>query len=166
METLEFLLEVKKLRFNRDEKKGARIFFRLLKYTSLAMFMLAIFTFSMKALLFSFASAFLMAVLTVSGAVREADRLSSLAGHLRSLGLGLKESAKAISRISLNDIEMLEKAEVSEEARNRLLELAARALAYDSLNERTQTLRRMRGIVENARVDGWGKFEVDIRPKS
>ena len=61
---------------------------------------------------------------------------------------------------------MLEKAEVSEEARNRLLELAARALAYDSLNERTQTLRRMRGIVENARVDGWGKFEVDIRPKS
>lgn len=166
METLEFLSEVKKLRFNRDEKKGARIFFRLLKYISLAMFMFAIFTFSMKALLFSFTSAFLMAVLTVSGAAREADRLSSLTNHLRSLGLSLKESAKAISRISLNDIEMLEKAEVSEEARDRLLELAARALAYDSLNERTQALRRMRGIVENAKVDGWGKFEVDIKSKS
>lgn len=166
METLEFLSEVKKLRFDRNEGKGTKIFFKFLKYTSLAMFMLAIFTFSMKALLFSFASAFLMAILTVSGAVREADRLSSLTGHLRSLGLSLKESAKAISRISLNDIEMLEKAEVSEEARDRLLEIAARALAYDSLNERTQALRRMRGIVENARVDGWGKFEVDIRPKS
>lgn len=166
METLEFLSEVKKLRFNRDEKKGARIFFRLLKYTSLAMFMLAIFTFSMKALLFFFASAFLMAVLTVSGAVKEADRLSSLAGHLRSLGLGLKESAKAISRISFNDIEMLEKAEVSEEARDRLLELAARALAHDRLKERSQALKKMRGIVENARFNGWGKFEVDIRPES
>ena len=166
METLEFLSEVKKLRFNRNEKKGARIFFKLLKYTSLTMFMLAVFTFSMKALLFSGASAFLMAILTVSGAVREADRLSSLTNHLRSLGLGLKESAKAISRISLNDIEMLEKAEVSREARDRLLELVARALTYDSLNERMQALRRMRGIVENAKVDGWGKFEVDIRSKS
>ncbi len=166
METLEFLSEVKKLRFNRDEKKGARIFFRLLKYTSLAMFILAIFTFSMKALLFSFAPAFLMAVLTVSGAAREADRLSSLTGHLRSLGLSLRESAKAISRISVNDIEMLEKAEVSEEARDRLLEIAARALAYDSLKERAKALKKMRGIVENARFDGWGKFEVDIRPES
>lgn len=166
METLEFLSEVKKLRFNRDEGKGARILFRLLKYTSLAMFILAIFTFSMKALLFSFASAFLMAILTVSGAVKEADRLSSLTNHLRSLGLGLKESAKAISRISFNDIEMLEKAEVSEEARDRLLELAARALAHDRLNERTRALRRMRSIVENARVDGWGKFEVDIKTES
>lgn len=153
METLEFLSEVKKLRFNRDEKKGARIFFRLLKYTSLAMFMLAIFTFSMKALLFSFASAFLMAVLTVSGAVREADRLSSLAGHLRSLGLSLRESAKAISRISVNDIEMLEKIEVSNEARDRLLEIVARALTYDSLDERTQILKRMRYIVENTRIE-------------
>lgn len=166
METLEFLSEVKKLRFGRDEGKGARILFRLLKYTSLAMFMFAIFTFSMKALLFSFASAFLMAILTVSGAVKEADRLSSLAGHLRSLGLGLRESAKAISRISLKDIEMLEKAEVSEEARDRLLEIAARALAYDSLKERAKALKKMRRIVENARVDGWGKFEVDIRSKS
>ena len=153
METLEFLSEVKKLRFNRDEKKGTRIFFRLLKYTSLAMFMLAIFTFSMKALLFSFASAFLMAVLTVSGAVREADRLSSLAGHLRSLGLSLRESAKAISRISVNDIEMLEKIEVSNEARDRLLEIVARALTYDSLDERTQILKRMRYIVENTRIE-------------
>ena len=166
METLEFLSEVKKLRFNRDEGKGARILFRLLKYTSLAMFILAIFTFSMKALLFSFASAFLMAILTVSGAVKEADRLSSLTNHLRSLGLGLKESAKAISRISVNDIEMLEKIEVSNEARDRLLELAARALAHDRLNERTRALRRMRSIVENARVDGWGKFEVDIKTES
>ena len=166
METLEFLSEVKKLRFSRDEKKRAGIFFKLLKYTSLAMFILAIFTFSMKALLFSFTPAFLMAVLTVSGAVREADRLSSLTGHLRSLGLSLKESAKAISRISLKDIEMLEKAEVSEEARDRLLELAARALAYDSLKERAQALKKMRRIVENARLDGWGKFEVDIRYKS
>lgn len=153
METLEFLSEVKKLRFNRDEGKGARILFRLLKYTSLAMFMLAIFTFSMKALLFSFASAFLMAVLTVSGAVREADRLSSLAGHLRSLGLSLRESAKAISRISVNDIEMLEKIEVSNEARDRLLEIVARALTYDSLDERTQILKRMRYIVENTRIE-------------
>lgn len=166
METLEFLSEVKKLRFDRNEGKGTKIFFKFLKYTSLAMFMLAIFTFSMKALLFSFASAFLMAILTVSGAVREADRLSSLTGHLRSLGLGLKESAKAISRISLNDIEMLEKAEVSNEARDRLLEIAARALAYDSLKERTQALKRMKNIVENAKIDGWGKFEVDIRLKS
>lgn len=166
METLEFLSEVKKLRFDRNEGKGTKIFFKFLKYTSLATFILAIFTFSMKPLLFSFASAFLMAVLTVSGAVKEAGRLSSLTNHLRSLGLSLRESAKAISRISLNDIEMLEKAEVSEEARDRLLELAARALAYDSLNERAQALRRMRGIVENARVDGWGKFEVDIRHKS
>ena len=153
METLEFLSEVKKLRFNRDEKKRARILFRLLKYTSLAMFMLAIFTFSMKALLFSFASAFLMAVLTVSGAVREAYRLSSLAGHLRSLGLSLRESAKAISRISVNDIEMLEKIEVSNEARDRLLEIVARALTYDSLDERTQILKRMRYIVENTRIE-------------
>ena len=166
METLEFLSEVKKLRFDRNEGKGTKIFFKFLKYTSLAMFMLAIFTFSMKALLFSFASAFLMAILTVSGAVKEADRLSSLTNHLRSLGLGLKESAKAISRISFNDIEMLEKAEVSEEARDRLLELAARALAHDRLNERTRALRRMRSIVENARVDGWGKFEVDIKTES
>lgn len=166
METLEFLSQVKKLRFGRNEGKGTKIFFRFLKYTSLAMFILAIFTFSMKALLFSFASAFLMAILTVSGAVKEADRLSSLTNHLRSLGLGLKESAKAISRISFNDIEMLEKAEVSEEARDRLLELAARALAHDRLNERTRALRRMRSIVENARVDGWGKFEVDIKTES
>ena len=150
METLEFLSEVKKLRFNRDEKKKSQ---NILKYTSLAMFMLAIFTFSMKALLFSFASAFLMAVLTVSGAVREAYRLSSLAGHLRSLGLSLRESAKAISRISVNDIEMLEKIEVSNEARDRLLEIVARALTYDSLDERTQILKRMRYIVENTRIE-------------
>lgn len=166
METLEFLSQVKKLRFGRNEGKGTKIFFKFLKYTSLAMFILAIFTFSMKALLFSFASAFLMAILTVSGAVKEAGRLSSLTNHLRSLGLGLRESAKAISRISVNDIELLEKAEVSEEARDRLLELAARALAHDRLNERTRALRRMRSIVENARVDGWGKFEVDIKTES
>ena len=166
METLEFLSEVKKLRFDRNEGKGTKIFFKFIKYTSLAMFMLAILTFSMKALLFSFASAFLMAILMASRAVKEAYRLSSLTNHLRSLGLGLKESAKAISRISFNDIEMLEKAEVSEEARDRLLEIAARALAYDSLNERSQALKKMRGIVENARVEGWGKFEVDIRPES
>ena len=61
---------------------------------------------------------------------------------------------------------MLEKAEVSNEARDRLLEIAARALAYDSLKERTQALKRMRNIVENAKIDGWGKFEVDIRLKS
>lgn len=166
METLEFLSEVKKLRFNRDEGKGTEIFFKFLQYTSLAMFIFALFTFSMKALFFSGMTAFLLASLIFAKAAKKSNRLDSLTGHLRSLGLGLKESAKAISRISLNDIEMLEKAEVSEEARDRLLEIAARALAYDSLNERTQALRRMRGIVENARVDGWGKFEVDIRPKS
>lgn len=166
METLEFLSEVKKLRFDRNEGKGTKIFFKSLHYTSLAMFVFAILTFSMKALLFSGATAFLLVSLIFAKAAKKAERLSSLTGHLRSLGLGLKESAKAVSRISLNDIEMLEKAEVSEEARDRLLEIAARALAYDSLNERTQALRRMRGIVENARVDGWGKFEIDIRPKS
>jgi hypothetical protein len=166
METLEFLSEVKKLRFDRNEGKGVKIFFKFLKCTSLAMFIFAIFTFSMKALLFSGATAFLLAGLMISQAVKKVDRMSGLTGHLKSLGLSLRESAKAISRISVNDIEMLEKAEVSNNARDRLLEIAARALAYDSLKERTQALRRMRNIVENAKIDGWGKFEVDIRLKS
>lgn len=166
METLEFLSEVKKLRFDRNKGKGTKIFFKFLHYTSLAMFMFAILTFSMKALLFSGATAFLLASLIFAKAAKKADRLSSLTGHLKSLGLSLRESAKAISRISVNDIEMLEKVEVSNEARDRLLEIAARALAYDSLKERTQALKRMRNIVENAKIDGWGKFEVDIRSES
>lgn len=166
METLEFLSEVKKLRFDRNEGKGTKIFLKFLKYTSLAMLILAIFTFSIKALFFSGVTAFLLAGLMISQLVKKLDRMSGLTDHLKSLGLSLRESAKAISRISVNDIEMLEKAEVSNEARDRLLEIAARALAYDSLKERTQALKRMRNIVENAKIDGWGKFEVDIRPKS